>query len=112
MNFKKIISFAAIALLLLLYIATFISAIFTTPVTPELFKVCVLATFVIPVFLYAYLLIYKLMKDRAEAAKEEINEAIRAGASSEAEADTSENITDVDPTVDTTANDSAENTTL
>jgi len=77
MKLKRIIALSGVALLVLLYIVTFISAIFTSEAAPGPFKACVMATFAIPVFLYAYLLIYKLTKERSERAKKELEEAIR-----------------------------------
>lgn len=77
MKLKRIIALAGVVILGLLYIATFISAILTTPATPGMFKACVFATIAIPVMMYGYLLIYKLSKNRAEANKKEFNETIK-----------------------------------
>ncbi len=71
---KRIIAIVGVVILVLLYIVTLISAITTSPQTPELFKACVLATIVVPVFIYGYLLIYKVLKDRAEDSKIEFPE--------------------------------------
>lgn len=79
MKLKKILALAGVAILALLYIITLISAIFTSPMAPQLFKACVLATFVLPIFLYGYLLIYRLMKERADKTKKELDESIRNG---------------------------------
>lgn len=75
MSFKRIVAITGIVILVLLYITTLISAIFTTPATPELFKACVYATVIVPVLFYAYLLIYKVMKQRSEEAKQEMDKA-------------------------------------
>ena len=80
MKLKKIIALSGVAVLVLLYIITFISAITTSPASPELFKACIMATFAVPVLLYAFLLVYKLSKDHADAAKKELDEAIKNGA--------------------------------
>lgn len=87
MNLKKILALAGVAILALLYAITLISALFTSPAAPHLFKACVLATLVVPVFLYGYLLIYRLMKERADAAKKDIDEKIRKGADSDGNPD-------------------------
>lgn len=83
MKLKKILALAGVAILALLYIITLISALLTSPATPQLFKACILASFVVPVFLYGYLLIYRLMKERADAAKRDIDEKIKKGAASD-----------------------------
>ena len=74
---KRIIAITGIAILVLLYIATFISAIFTTPAAPQMFKACIYATVVVPVLFYAYLLIYNVMKQRSEDANKEINDTLK-----------------------------------
>lgn len=76
MKFKRIIAISGIVILGALYIATLISAIFTTPAAPQLFKACVYATVAVPVMMYAYLLIYKLVKNKSEANRKEFNETI------------------------------------
>ncbi|WP_343209886.1 hypothetical protein [Anaerolentibacter hominis] len=57
---KRILALTGVILLCGLYVATLISAIFSTPATAGLFKACLFSTFFIPVFLYAILLIYRL----------------------------------------------------
>lgn len=66
---KKILAIAGIAILLLIYIATLISAIFTSPHTPQLFKACVYATIIVPVMFYGYILMYRVLKARAKSMK-------------------------------------------
>lgn len=64
---KQILAILCIAFLLLLYGITFYAGITTSPAQPGLFKACIYCTITIPVFLYAYLLIYRLLKqDKAE----------------------------------------------
>lgn len=60
---KQIVSIICVIGLLSLYIITLISAFFTTPATAGLFKACIFSTVAIPVFLYAYLLIYRILKN-------------------------------------------------
>ena len=76
MTMKRIIAIIGIAILVLLYIATFISAIFTTPAAPQMFKACIYATIVVPVLFYGYLLIYKVIKQRSEDNNKELNDTI------------------------------------
>ena len=60
---KQIVSIICVIGFLNLYIITLISAFFTTPATAGLFKACIFSTVAIPVFLYAYLLIYRILKN-------------------------------------------------
>lgn len=76
MNIKRIIAILGIVILAVLYIATFVAALLTTPAAPQMFKACVYATVAIPVIMYAYLLIYKLVKNKSEASKKEFNDTI------------------------------------
>lgn len=66
---KKILAIAGTVFLLLIYIATLISAIFTSPYTPQLFKACVYATLIIPVIFYGYILMYRVLKAKAKDMK-------------------------------------------
>jgi uncharacterized membrane protein YqjE len=68
---KRILAIIGIVLLLGLYISTLLSAIFIPLISDDLFKVSIFSTVVIPCMLYAYMLIYKLLKDRNSNALEE-----------------------------------------
>lgn len=66
---RKIFAIAGVVLLLGMYILTFISAMFATPDTHSLFLGSLAATIIVPVFLYAYTLIYRVIyknKDKQE----------------------------------------------
>jgi len=63
---KKVLSIASIVILLSLYIITLLSAIFTTKASSGLFMACIFATVTIPVFMYAVLLIAKVLKQNTE----------------------------------------------
>lgn len=76
MKFKRIIAIASIVLLLGLYITTFIASLFTSAAAPGLFKASVLATFIVPVYMYVYLLILRYTKNKADENKKEIDKAI------------------------------------
>ena len=64
---KRILSIAGVVILLGLYIITLISAIFSTPATGNLFMACIFATVVFPVFMYAWLLIAKVLKQDTDS---------------------------------------------
>ncbi len=59
-KFKKILAITGVFVLLAMYLLTFISAIFATPDAHALFLGSLAATIIIPVFLYAYSLVYKV----------------------------------------------------
>ncbi|MFG6328149.1 MAG: hypothetical protein K1W06_01530 [Lachnospiraceae bacterium] len=70
---KRIFAGAGVALLLGMYILTFISAVLATPNTHSLFLGSLAATIIVPIFLYAYTLIYKVVyKDKGK--QEDIEE--------------------------------------
>lgn len=61
---QRIFALCGVALLLLLYAVTFISAFFTTPATQTLFKGCLFASFLIPLMIFAYIKIGRLLSGR------------------------------------------------
>lgn len=63
---KRISAITGVIILVGLYLLTFISALFTTPATAGLFKVSVFCTVFIPLMLYAYLLVYRLLKNKGK----------------------------------------------
>lgn len=58
---KKIFAIAGVIILLGMYLLTFISAIFATPNSHALFLGSLAATIIVPIFLYAYSLIYRVV---------------------------------------------------
>lgn len=86
MNKKKLtklqrgLALVLVILLAALYIVTLISAIFTTKAAPQLFKACVFATIVLPFMLYAYILVYRILKQKGESMAE-LNDEIKTDAS-------------------------------
>lgn len=60
---KRILCLAGVIFLLGLYLVTLISAFFTTKATAGLFKACVFSTIIIPILLYGYILIYRVLKN-------------------------------------------------
>lgn len=61
-KFKKIVCIIGVVILVGLYALTLISAIFYKEGFQNIFMAAVYSTFVIPVFLYAMMLIYKVLK--------------------------------------------------
>lgn len=70
-HIKRILSMICAIGLFGLYLVTLISAFFTTPATAGLFKACIFATVAVPVFLYACLLIYRILKNDKSPYKDE-----------------------------------------
>ena len=60
---KQILAIAGIILLVLLYLSTLICAIIDRTETMRLFMASIFATVVIPVLIWAYTFIYKLLKN-------------------------------------------------
>ena len=69
-KWKRILAWIGIILLLLLYVCTLVSAIFVTPATQGFFKASLLATIMIPILLYGYLLVYRVIKGRNDEEEE------------------------------------------
>ncbi|MEZ3423279.1 MAG: hypothetical protein K1W39_06155 [Lachnospiraceae bacterium] len=70
-KFRRIFAAAGAVVLLGMYLLTFISAILATPATHALFLGSLSATIIIPIFLYAYTLIYKMVYKKKDEDKEE-----------------------------------------
>ena len=68
---RRIFAAAGAVGLLGMYLLTFISAILATPATHALFLGSLSATIIIPIFLYAYTLIYKMVYKKKDEDKEE-----------------------------------------
>lgn len=60
-NAKRIAAVIGIAALLLLYLATLIAAILAKPYANGMFFACAISTIVIPILIYGYIMIYKLV---------------------------------------------------
>lgn len=61
---KQVLAILGIILLVGLYVITFIFALLSSPNAANWFKASLYATIVIPILLYAYLLIYKYLKNK------------------------------------------------
>ncbi len=62
LNKKSFVALLGIALLILLYIATLITAFLNIPNWDKLFQACVFATIGIPILLWIYLMLIKNRK--------------------------------------------------
>ncbi len=62
-NIKRILAWIGIILLLSLYIVTFIVSFYKPAVTSGLLMACIFATIALPCLLYAFQLIYRVLKN-------------------------------------------------
>jgi Ca2+/H+ antiporter len=71
-KFKQIAAILVVILLISLYVITLLCAIFDPTETMSWFRASIFATVIVPVLLWAYLLIYRLVthKDKEENAAE------------------------------------------
>jgi amino acid permease len=60
---KRILALIGVILLVILFVATFLLAIFASPKSMGLFKAAFYSTIIIPILLYAYVLVYKHVKN-------------------------------------------------
>ena len=67
---KRIFCLVIVALLLALYVTTFIVAMFTTKETGGLFMACLFITVALPILLYGYQLILKVLQNKKEEAND------------------------------------------
>lgn len=63
---KKIFAVLGLVVLVGLYGTTLVSAIFVTPATKKFFMASLLATIMIPILLYIYIWLYRLIKGDEE----------------------------------------------
>lgn len=68
---KRILALAGVVLLAGLYLVTLVSAIFTTPATKDFFRISLLATIIIPLVIYVYMLVYRLVSKNKQDDEEE-----------------------------------------
>ena len=71
---KQILAIIGIVLLVLLYLSTLICAIIDRTETMRLFQASIMATVIIPVLLWAYSFIYKLIKKNAKDQMDEMTD--------------------------------------
>lgn len=70
---KRILALAGAVLLICMYVCTLIFALIDAPAAGGLFKASVAATILIPVLLYAYILVARLLKNRSDDAEDTSN---------------------------------------
>ena len=63
---QRIFAIVGVILLLLLYIVTLICAVFATPATLPLFKACILSTVLIPLMIFGYIKIGRILTRRSK----------------------------------------------
>lgn len=63
---KRILAFAGVICLVGLYLVTLVSAILATPATKDFFKISLLATIIIPLIIYVYMLVYRLIRGKKQ----------------------------------------------
>lgn len=61
---KKVLAVIGVVLLVSIYIITLVSSLIDSPFAHSLFKASLFSTFAVPVFLYAVMLVYRLLKER------------------------------------------------
>ena len=65
---KQIAAIIGILLLVAMYVMTFVFALTDNPGSMHMFAMSVVATIIVPVVIYAYIMIFKLAKDRRDDA--------------------------------------------
>ncbi|MDR1800965.1 MAG: hypothetical protein LBQ95_03905 [Lachnospiraceae bacterium] len=61
-KWQRFLALISAIILAALYICTLIFAIIKHPLANDLFKACVLLTIVVPVVIYGYILVYRIVK--------------------------------------------------
>jgi len=71
---KRILALAGAAFLAGLYLMTLVLAVFATPAARDFFRISLLATIIIPLIIYIYMLVYRLLsKNKGDGKKESKN---------------------------------------
>lgn len=71
---KRVAALTGVIFLVGLYLLTLISAIFIPVISDTLFMASIFSTIAIPIMLYAYILIYRLLKENKNKEKDETNQ--------------------------------------
>lgn len=74
-NAKRILALAGVILLVAMYVLTLIFSLFKSPVANMLFRASFMCTFIIPIFIYANILVFQYLQNKKERdqMKNEIN---------------------------------------
>ena len=67
---QRILAIAGVVLLVGMYAATLIFALSGSPESDGWFKASIACTIIVPVFLYANMLVYKVLKNRGDTKKQ------------------------------------------
>ena len=91
---KRILALTAAALLVLMYVFTLVAALLKAPYYADLLRASIALTIILPVLLYGYILIYRVLKKKSDEQKAPLNEngnraetGNRAGAETDTETD-------------------------
>ncbi len=68
---KRIVAIIGVVLLVSIYVLTLVSALIDSPYSQPLFKASVFSSIAVPVFIYAVMLVYRLIKSKHEEKKNE-----------------------------------------
>lgn len=68
---KRILALIGIILLVGLYVISFIASIFNTSFSHNLFTASLYCTFIVPIMIYGYTLVYKVLKGKKDQKQEE-----------------------------------------
>ena len=68
-KWRRIFAMAGVVLLVFMYVMTLVTAILSTPESNSWFMASIGATIIVPIFLYAYNMIYRLLKQQNEDMK-------------------------------------------
>lgn len=69
---KRILALAGVVFIIGLYLVTLVSAVLATPATKDFFRISLTATIIIPLIIYIYMLVYRLLsKNRQDDDKEQ-----------------------------------------
>jgi len=63
---KRILALIGVILLASLYLSTLVFALIGTPLANDLFKASVVCTIMVPILLYAFTLVYRLLDKKDE----------------------------------------------
>lgn len=70
-NIKRYLALAGVVLLVGLYVLALVFAFIKSPVANMLFRAAFISTFVIPIFIYANILIYRYLEQRKDRDKDD-----------------------------------------
>lgn len=72
-NAKRYLALAGVVLLVGLYVLALVFAFIKSPVANMLFRAAFISTFIIPIFIYANMLVYRYLEQRRDRDKDNNN---------------------------------------